>query len=568
MSYNYNRFKDTTVFGNFQNSDLKNGNNANAIFDRDLTVKGKSYFYQDISCNNVKLNGNITANSTTLTPTQIASLNNIFINDNPNIGIGIRALNQTATGVNNCCVGTDTMKNLTTGGTNTAIGGYNALPIVTTGSSNSCFGTSTGSVITSGSFNTLIGYATGDGIISGNYNTAIGSYSYPEGDYSYSTAIGQNAYITGDHQVVLGSSQDTVYCPNALNVTGATTFSTAPTMSGANISSGSIPNSALATAYCDLGSTQTITGSKTFSSALNATGGVSVVGNISSYSDAGCSLTLASNGNPGKTVTISLFPYNGRSAGGSCLLQAKDDGNFSSDFYISTALTGTGGSVAQPRMKIASDGTTYFYTGYNTDGSQTKGTTIIGNNTNNYSGNYFVTNNFAVTDNNTNTMTMYNKNVSNYGSSFALYQGVNGDTVLNAASGQNIGFKNNNNSIATIDSNGLSVSSYTTATGGLITPNGFIPNGGTITSAYSGGFVTVQGSTATLFSANEHSTNRTTSGSITIWNNSGGTCNLYSQGGNFIDGNGSHNSPYPLGNNYKYIWRSDTYNWILISAYV
>ena len=41
MTYNYNRFKDTTIFGNLYNKDSPSGiNNADAIFDRNLTVNG------------------------------------------------------------------------------------------------------------------------------------------------------------------------------------------------------------------------------------------------------------------------------------------------------------------------------------------------------------------------------------------------------------------------------------------------------------------------------------------------------------------------------------------------
>jgi hypothetical protein len=44
-----------------------------------------------------------------------------------------------------------------------------------------------------------------------------------------------------------------------------------------------------------------------------------------------------------------------------------------------------------------------------------------------------------------------------FGNGFALYQGTGGDTVLNAASGQTIGFKINNGTIATLNSTGLGI---------------------------------------------------------------------------------------------------------------
>ena len=75
MSANYNKFKSTTVYGNFQNSDLdaNNTSNANAIFDRNVSVKG-TLESNDASFNTVKINGNITSNSLTITPTQLGYL--------------------------------------------------------------------------------------------------------------------------------------------------------------------------------------------------------------------------------------------------------------------------------------------------------------------------------------------------------------------------------------------------------------------------------------------------------------------------------------------------------------
>ena len=39
-SYSFNRFKSTTIYENFQNSDISGGDVANATFDRNLTVTG------------------------------------------------------------------------------------------------------------------------------------------------------------------------------------------------------------------------------------------------------------------------------------------------------------------------------------------------------------------------------------------------------------------------------------------------------------------------------------------------------------------------------------------------
>ena len=71
----FNKFKSTTVYGSFQNSDIdaSNNSNANATFDRNVSVKGVLES-NDASFNTIKLNGNITSNSLTITPTQIGYL--------------------------------------------------------------------------------------------------------------------------------------------------------------------------------------------------------------------------------------------------------------------------------------------------------------------------------------------------------------------------------------------------------------------------------------------------------------------------------------------------------------
>jgi hypothetical protein len=64
----------------------------------------------------------------------------------------------------------------------------------------------------------------------------------------------------------------------------------------------------------------------------------------------------------------------------------------------------------------------------------------------------------AQTNNGTMALGCYNQqSLGTFGSGFALYQGSGGDTVLNAQNNQNIGFKINNNPIATITSTGLGI---------------------------------------------------------------------------------------------------------------
>ena len=65
-SLNYNRFKSTTVFGNFYNSDIS-GTVADAIFDRNLTVKGNT------KCNNYITSSDLPTPSTSLIPSSYST---------------------------------------------------------------------------------------------------------------------------------------------------------------------------------------------------------------------------------------------------------------------------------------------------------------------------------------------------------------------------------------------------------------------------------------------------------------------------------------------------------------
>ena len=89
MSLTYNRFKSTTIYGNFVNSDYPDNTIlANGKFDRDLTVKGNLYLGNEIT--NRDASGNIISYTDTngniryylngvlytITPSQLSQLNN------------------------------------------------------------------------------------------------------------------------------------------------------------------------------------------------------------------------------------------------------------------------------------------------------------------------------------------------------------------------------------------------------------------------------------------------------------------------------------------------------------
>ena len=111
----------------------------------------------------------------------------------------------------------------------------------------------------SGSYNTGIGYNSGTKCSdNSNGNTFLGAYTDFDNiknsttnipvQYNYSTAIGYGAIITGNNQIIVGTGTEMTYAMGGLNVPTGKTINfngIAPSMSGANISSSSIPDSAL-----------------------------------------------------------------------------------------------------------------------------------------------------------------------------------------------------------------------------------------------------------------------------------------------------------------------------------
>ena len=134
-----------------------------------------------------------------------------------NIAMGHKALFANTTGYGNVAMGHIALQNNTTSNGNTAIG-YRALN-VTTAASNTALGNST------------LFYNT-----TGTKNTAIGDFAFSQRSdvtsISYSTAIGYNSQPTANNQIMLGTTAETVICPNKLGV-GTTNPSTTLTVAGA-----------------------------------------------------------------------------------------------------------------------------------------------------------------------------------------------------------------------------------------------------------------------------------------------------------------------------------------------
>jgi predicted acyltransferase (DUF342 family) len=160
-----------------------------------------------------------------------------------NVGIGYYALYNITTTSNNTAIGHQAGYNII-GNSNTTVGyqalmgttssnsgsncafGYQSLTNITSASNNSAFGNKSGSAITSGASNCLIGCQAGTALTTGSSNSALGYQAFYTGTtYNNSTAIGYSSQPTASNQVMLGTTAETVVCPNTLAI-GKTTIGT------------------------------------------------------------------------------------------------------------------------------------------------------------------------------------------------------------------------------------------------------------------------------------------------------------------------------------------------------
>lgn len=220
---------------------------SGAISGTSLSLNGGTPGPNSISTNSLTATSDIYVNGITVGR---GTSNNIA-----NTAIGSSALLSNTTGDYNTAIGYGAMFSNTTGQYNTAIG-VNALSTDVSGTNNVAIGydalqnnLSTGTVgigswalqfykndSSNNGHNTAIGIGAGvggysiDGVaaqpdISGYYNTYLGGSTgidNSSNSYNWSTAIGFAAAITGNHQIVLGTVNETVICPNNVLVNGIT----------------------------------------------------------------------------------------------------------------------------------------------------------------------------------------------------------------------------------------------------------------------------------------------------------------------------------------------------------
>jgi hypothetical protein len=142
-----------------------------------------------------------------------------------NTAFGAYTLPDNVAGQSNVAVGTNALLN-NTGDYNLAIGTA-ALLENTTGKSNVACGTNALQYNTTGNFNTAVGVQALFGASNGgSNNTAIGCLAGPAPgtDLSYTTAIGYRAIPSEDHQIMLGTSTESVYIPGNIEIMGSATL--------------------------------------------------------------------------------------------------------------------------------------------------------------------------------------------------------------------------------------------------------------------------------------------------------------------------------------------------------
>jgi len=245
---------NSTIHGNVSvGGNLSLGGNLsvmeNSVFDGLVTIRNSSssLLSMDSSLNNMGIGSRIlspTVGSVTgtynvgigvnvMTQNAMSGENNVGVGQyslyanetgNYNNAIGKRSLTSILSGEYNVGIGDYAVATTQTGNYNTGVGGANALQSLITGEYNCAFGTNAMQNVNNGYYNTAIGARAG--MNSDNYDisncTFLGAYAtanIPGGTFgssiANSTAIGYGATVTMDNQIVLGTSDESVYIPSA-----------------------------------------------------------------------------------------------------------------------------------------------------------------------------------------------------------------------------------------------------------------------------------------------------------------------------------------------------------------
>ena len=249
--------------------------------------------------------GTITANSLSVTPTQLGFLNYLKLTGG-NQGWGGNSLNLVSTASDCVAFGPNTLTQVTSSGQNTAFGSNAGWGV--TGVSNTCIGcfanggtspvscsdnTAIGNqalVYATGNQNTACGSNAGSGLVGGANNVMIGynsSATYEHNNctlvgaatdlnatgYTNSTALGYGAIITGSNRIILGTAADTTYAMGGLNIPSGEVLTLLGSITANSLSVSATQVGYLqgvSTGIVDTASTQNIGGTKTFTGLVAA----------------------------------------------------------------------------------------------------------------------------------------------------------------------------------------------------------------------------------------------------------------------------------------------------------
>jgi hypothetical protein len=220
------------------------------------TITTNGCIFQNINGQNLYLGNQYTFDA--------ASTNNTIV--------GCNALLYSVNVNNNSAFGSGSLYN-SKGNYNTSIGS-NAMQQLTTGSNGSP------------DYNTAIGYNagyyTGSSSHFSAYNTFLGANTcMSPNQYSYSSAVGYGAVITSDHQIVLGTSAETVTIPGTFSIPGGFSLGTTTATEATQTGTGTliVYGGASTTGNIIVGNMLTVL--NTSDRSIQTMGGIYTTGNIS-----------------------------------------------------------------------------------------------------------------------------------------------------------------------------------------------------------------------------------------------------------------------------------------------
>ena len=197
-----------------------------------------------------------------------------------NVGIGNEVMANN-NGISNICIGKGSGGSLTYANDNIHIGYFCCIP--SSGSQTTAIGSYCGQDLTTAGGSTFIGHYAGSGVITGEYNTCIGygsGLTGGAGAFTRATAIGYNAQITASDSIFLGTATQPTICVGGLNLPASTIFTILGNFSANSltitpaqiailnsVASGNLPSTRITnTSFLALTGNQSASGVKTFNS--------------------------------------------------------------------------------------------------------------------------------------------------------------------------------------------------------------------------------------------------------------------------------------------------------------